>query len=203
MAGLEPIEKLIRQFSRLPGVGRRSAERMALRVALDKENLADELARALRGVAEQVQPCSRCGNLTLATRDPCRICTDAHRDAHLLCVVEDPLDIQMIERAGVYHGRYHALMGKLSPAQEVGVEDLRVRTLLERIREEGVREVLLATCADVEGDATASFLHDLLTARKVKVSRLALGLPAGGAVAYSDPVTLARAIEHRNPWDEA
>jgi recombination protein RecR len=200
MITLDVLARLAGLLGKLPGVGRRSAERMAMKLARDTGGLVRSLVLALEEVEAKVCTCSLCGNVTLQTENPCRLCGDPRRDAAMLCVVEDPADIQLIEAAGVFRGRYHALMGKLSPLRGEGPRDLRVDLLLKRIRKEGTREVLLALDSDVESDATASFLRDLLAGRGVQVSRLALGLPAGSAVAYSDPVTLARAIEGRRPF---
>jgi len=141
--------------------------------------------------------CGRCGNVTSRDRDPCRLCTDPARDDTILCVVEEPGDIMKMEEAGVFRGRYHALMGTISPMRGVGPRDLRMRALVDRVDAGGVREVLLALDTDVEGDATASFVTEFLRAKPVKVTRLAYGLPAGSGIGYSDPVTLARAIRGR------
>ena len=194
----EAMEKLMAVLGRLPGLGRRSAERIALKLVRDRgRNLARELIAALQEVDAQVRLCSRCGHLTGVEEDPCRLCTDPRRDARLLCVVEDPSDIVQLEKSGAFRGRYHALMGKLSPMKGEGVRNLRVDALLARIAEEKIEEVILALNTDVESDATASFLRQLLAACSVKVSRIAFGLPAGSGIAYSDPVTLQRAMEWR------
>ena len=197
MPPLEPFTQLVKVLSRLPGVGRRSAERIAMELARNRETLAHELKQAIARVEDEVCICDSCGNLTQNDRNPCTLCTDPSRDASVLCVVEDPGDIRLIEGTGAFKGRYHALMGKLSPMQGKGVPQLRLDGLQQRIERDGVREVILAMNSDVESDATASFLHDLLAGREVRLSRLALGLPAGSGIAYSDPVTLGRAIEGR------
>ncbi len=195
----DPLARLAGLLARLPGVGKRTAERMALKLARDPGTLIKDLAAALREVDEHFTACSRCGNITSRTQDPCALCTDSRRDGHLLCVVEDPSDIPAMEQAGIYRGRYHALMGKLSPMKREGLRELRAEQLLERIRAEGVEEVILALNSDVESDATASYLAHVLEGAGVRVSRLAFGLPAGSAIAYSDPVTLARALQGRQP----
>ena len=141
--------------------------------------------------------CEACGGITSAEAQPCRICTDPTRDAATICVVEDPADMQAIERCGVFRGRYHALMGKISPARGEGINDLRVRSLLDRVDREGVREVILALNTDTESDATAGLLADLLRQRNVRVTRLAFGLPVGSGILFADPVTLARAVRGR------
>jgi recombination protein RecR len=199
MNNLEPVEKLTLVLGRLPGVGRRSAERMALKLARDTGNLVRDLLGALQDVESKVRTCSLCGGLTLRSDDPCALCKDSRRDGKLLCVVEDPGDILLLERAGEFRGRYHALMGKLSPMRGEGAENPRIEALLKRIEREGFEEVILALGSDVESDATASYLQHLLAPSKVRVSRLAFGIPAGSEIAYSDPVTLSRAIQGRRP----
>ena len=191
------LDKLIVCLARLPGIGRRSAERMALKLARDPRGLLRELALALKEVGEQVGSCSRCGALSPVGTDPCRLCTDPRRDGTLLCVVEDPTDIRAIEKSLGFTGRYHALMGRLSPMDGEGPADLRIGELEKRIPAEGVREVILALNTDVESDATARFIADRLKSMNVKVTRIAFGLPAGSGIVYSDAVTLARAMKGR------
>jgi recombination protein RecR len=194
---MDPVERLIACLCKLPGVGRRSAERMALKLARNPEGALKDLVAALREVAERVRSCPMCGSLTADGRDPCRLCSDPSRDGRTLCVVEDPGDIALIEKSGGYRGRYHALMGRVSPMRGAGPEDLRIRAMLDRVRSDGVGEVILALNTDVEGDATASYLAELLRREKVKVTRLAHGLPAGSGIVYSDPVTLGMALRGR------
>lgn len=192
------LDRLSTCLSRLPGVGRRSAERMAMRLVRERDGLLKELRDALEAAHQHVRCCSLCGSVTPAESDPCRLCTGADRDDATLCVVEDPGDVVLIERSGGYRGRYHALMGRLSPMKGDGVEDLRVRSLVERVRQGTIKEVVLALSTDVEGDATASYLAEVLSKQfAVTITRLAFGLPAGSGVLYSDPVTLARAIRGR------
>lgn len=200
MKEIEPMQRLISRLARLPGVGRRSAERMAFRLALDTKGLRRELIGALGEVDEQVCCCSICGNLTLQSRDPCGICVDGRRDRQLLCVVEDPSGIQQIEAAGAYQGVYHCVMGKLSPMQGQDLPPESVNRLLKRVHEDEVREVILAFDSDVESDATTSYLHERLDAEGIKVTRLAFGIPAGSGIGYSDPVTLARALHGRQSF---
>lgn len=200
MKKLEPLNRLISALARLPGVGRRSAERMAYRVALDQKGLAGELMQALREVDELVVTCAQCGNLTLKRSDPCDLCRDPNRDATLLCVVEDPLGIQQMEEAGAFKGRYHCMMGKLSPMQGQDIPPPKVAALIRRVREEQIREVILAFDSDVESDATTMYLHEKLAETGVQVTRLAFGIPAGSGLAYSDPVTLARALQGRQTY---
>lgn len=193
----EPLDKLIPLLARLPGVGRRSAERMAWALARDAGGLARELSVLLADLAQRVTLCSRCGYVTTRSEDPCRLCTDTRRENHVLCVVEEPTDILWIERAGNYRGRYHALLGRLSPMRGEGVSNTRMDALLARLKPESIHEVILALNADTESDATAHFLHEAVAAQGVKVTRLARGLPSGGGVGYADAHTLAQALEHR------
>jgi recombination protein RecR len=199
MRELPLFEKLTSCLARLPGVGRRSAERMALAIMREPERLGAELAAALEDVRSTVCTCSRCGNLTARDANPCRLCTSPSRTSAQLCVVEEPGDILQFEKAGAFTGRYHALMGRLSPMKGEGPAALRVQALLERLEPEGVQEVILAVSTDVEGDATASYLTEQLRGRGVKVTRLAFGLPAGSGVAYADALTLTRALRGREP----
>lgn len=197
MMVLEPFERLVKVLGRLPGVGKRSAERMARRLLRSSGGLLKELVLALQEADRALGSCSRCGSLTARAEDPCRLCTDPRRDDAILCVVEDPADIALLESAGLFRGRYHALMGRLSPQRGEGVNDLRIESLLKRAREPGVKEVILATNPDVEGDATASFLREALAPAGVIVTRLGLGIPAGSGIAYADAATLSRALEGR------
>jgi len=197
MSRIEPLERLITALSRLPGVGRRTAERMAVRLARDAQGLARELGTALTDVAGRVVICAHCGDLTLAGANPCARCTSPRRDQRALCVVEDPSDIEKIEASGAFQGRYHALLGRLSPMKGEGVAQLRLEALQQRIAAEGIAEVILALSPDVEGDSTAAFIHHVLADQPVRVTRLALGIPAGSAIAYADPLTLARALQGR------
>jgi recombination protein RecR len=190
------LDRLIQLLGRLPGFGRRSAERAALRLARDG-GLAEDLALALAQVRASVVPCSRCGNLTERTQNPCFLCLRPGRDERLLCVVEEADHIRLVEASGAFAGRYFCLNGKLSPAQTETVTAERMRRLIERIRAEGVQELLLALNSDVESDATAAWLHDTLAPIGLRISRLAFGLPAGSALQYADPLTLARAIQGR------
>ena len=182
----------------MPGVGRRSGERIALELVRDPSFL-DDLVAGLQDARRNVCCCALCGNITSASNNPCRLCTDPNRDGHLLCVVEQPHDILMIERSGGYRGRYHALMGKLSPGKGEGPSSLRLKALVERLDREPVEEIILALSTDMEGEMTAGFIAELLAGRSIKSTRLAFGLPAGSAVMYSDPITLGKAIRGRQP----
>jgi len=194
-----PIDELEKALARLPGFGRRSAARAALALVREPARLADPLAEALRAARERVRCCSRCGAFTTVDRDPCGTCTDATRDGSAVCVVEEPADIVSIEASGAFRGRYHALGGKLSPAHRMGPERLRIAELVDRVVREGFSEVLLALSTDMEGDATAGYVAEMLRGTGAKVTRLAFGLPADSGVAYSDPLTLRRAVANRIP----
>ncbi len=152
---------------------------------------------ALKLAHDSVKCCSRCGAFTTTDRDPCDMCTDETRDGSIVCVVEDPADILPIEASGAFHGRYHALGGKLSPARRMGPERLRIAELVERVKSEGMSEVLLALSTDMDGDATAGYVTEVLKGTDVRITRLAFGLPADSGIAYSDPLTLKRAIVGR------
>ena len=194
---LRPIDELEKALSRLPGFGRRSAARAALALVREPVRLMEPLAAALRDAGATVRCCSRCGAFTTVGSDPCDFCTDPSRDASSVCVVEEPADIVSIEASGGFSGRYHSLGGKLSPSRRLGPDKLRFRELAERVRAEGITEVLLALSTDMDGDATAGYIAELLRGSGVKVTRLAFGLPVDSGIAYSDPLTLRRAIANR------
>ncbi|MDK2857867.1 MAG: recombination protein RecR [Verrucomicrobiota bacterium] len=197
MKHLLPLDNLVASLEKLPGIGKRSAERMALALVLNRDGLARKLADALLIADEQIGSCSRCGSITAAKEDPCVLCTDKRRENGLLCVVESPGDILKIETSGAFNGRYHVLGGHLSPALGRGVADLRVTELLARLQPENIQEVIVALGTDVESEATASYLAEILTSRGANVSRLAFGLPSGSAIEYADSTTLQRAIQGR------
>ena len=194
---MDPLHPLTEALAKLPGIGRRTAERLATHLARNPSGAARELATALDGAREKLTACKLCGSVTAKDENPCRLCSDARREDAILCVVEEPSDIALIERSGEYRGRYFALMGKISPMRGEGIGDLRLPALLERTAK--AKEVLLALNCDVESEATASYLRHVLAQKlpKLKISRLALGIPAGSAIAFSDPVTLGRAIRGR------
>lgn len=200
MSPAAPLTRLIALLGRLPGVGRRSAERMAVKLARDEGTLIRDLIQALDDVDKNVTVCSRCGGMTIKEADPCSLCSDPKRDDQVLCVVEDPADIALLEKSGEFRGRYHALMGKISPMRGEGIQDLRVDSLLARVDRESIKEVILALNSDVESDATAMFLRHALEGKPVKVTRLAFGIPAGSEIAYSDAVTLSRALKGRQAF---
>jgi recombination protein RecR len=195
--GVPALDSLSAALSRLPGVGRRSAERMAMKLASEPERLIAPLLSALEMTRDDVRFCSRCGAVTAVDHNPCRLCTDVARDASQLCVVEDPSDVLAIEQTGTFRGRYHALMGKISPMRGEGPNDIRLRALVKRVREEGIEEVVLALNTDLESEATASFVGGLLRERGIKVTRLAYGIPAGSGIRYADTITLERALAGR------
>jgi len=190
------LGKLIEQLSRFPGIGQKSAERLALYVLRTPKDFAEELARSLVEVKEKIQFCSVCFNLT--DKDPCPICTDQRRANGILCVVEGPGDQLAIEKSGTFKGRYHILQGVLSPLDGIGVEDLRIAELMSRLRNENVKEVILAINPTVEGEATVSYLADLLKGKDVIVTRIALGIPLGGDLKYIDSMTLKRSMDNRS-----
>lgn len=192
-----PLERLSRALSKLPGIGRKTSDRMALKLAYHQDGMLKELVGALNEVGATIRSCSRCGAVTVVDADPCRLCTDSSRDSSILYVVEDPSDVTAIENTGGVRGRYHVLMGRLSPMDGTGPWDLRLERLLKRVDEEKFGEIILALGTDMASDTTANFIHELLKSRNVKVTRLALGLPVGSGIAYSDPVTLERAIGGR------
>lgn len=194
---LTPVVELEKCLARLPGFGRRSAARAALALVREPGRLLEPLEAALRDAQANVRCCSKCGAFTIVGKDPCDFCTDATRDANMLCVVEEAADIVPIEASGAFRGRYHALGGKLSPTRRMGPEKLRFGELVERVKSENISEVLLAVSTDMEGDATAGYVAELLRDLGVKVTRLAFGLPADSGIAYSDALTLRRAINNR------
>jgi len=193
----ESLEKLLEEFSRLPGVGRKSAERMAYHVLSVGEEEAMALARAIRDVKKKTRNCSVCGNLTEG--DPCPICTDGGRDRSVICVVEFPRDVTQIEKTGAYKGLYHVLMGHLSPIDGVEAEDLRISDLVKRLSDE-VKEVVLALNPNVEGDATAALVSEMLSGKGVAITRPARGLPAGSEIEFADERVLTDAITGREPF---
>lgn len=191
------LEKLIAQFSRLPGIGQKSATRVALHILKSDEELARSLAQGLLDVKENIRFCSTCCNLT--DDDPCPICTDPNRANGMLCVVEGPDDQMAIEESGTFKGRYHVLHGTLSPLDGIGPEDLKIHELVIRLEKEKIEEIILATNPTAEGEATSSFLADLLADKGPRISRIALGVPMGGNLRYMDSLTLRHALQSRNP----
>jgi recombination protein RecR len=198
LAGLiAPVARLIEEFSKLPGVGTKTAQRLTYHVLRTSDADARALAAALVSIKEDVDYCTVCCNITEAGVDPCLICADSRRDAASICVVEEPLDVLAIERTGEFRGRYHVLHGAISPIDGIGPERLRMRELVERVRLGGIDEVILATNPNLEGEATAMYLADLLRADVPSVTRIARGLPVGGDLEYADDVTLIRSLQGR------
>ena len=187
-----PVDTLIRVLAKLPGLGRRSAERAALALIRKPDTLLDPLVEALQAARSSVCCCPMCGGFTTLDATPCQLCTDVTRDDSLLCVVEEPADIVSIERSGGFKGRYHALMGKLSPARMTGSSELRIQQLVDRVGEHRPTEILLALSTDMEGDMTCGYICERLKTSPVRITRLAFGLPADSGVGYSDPLTLKR-----------
>jgi recombination protein RecR len=190
------LGNLIDQFSTLPGIGRKSAERLALHVLRSPRELAERLAQGLMEVKEKIRFCSICFNIT--DSDPCPICSDQRRANGTLCVVEGPGDQLAVERSGSFSGRYHILQGVLSPLDGIGPEDLRIAQLLARIRNENIREVILAINPSVEGEATVSYVTEILSEKDLTVTRIALGIPLGGDLKYIDSMTIKRSMDNRS-----
>jgi recombination protein RecR len=190
-----PVQDLIDELGRLPGVGPKSAQRIAFHLLKLPKDDALRLARAIVEVKDKVAFCARCFNV--AEGDECGICADPRRDPTLLCVVEEPRDIVAVEKTGEFHGRYHVLQGAISPIEGIGPDQLRVKELLGRLEHEDVQEVILCTNPNIEGEATAMYLGRLLGPLGVRVTRIASGLPVGGDLEYADELTLGRALEGR------
>ncbi len=199
MAGYgHTIEHLIEQLGKLPGIGSRTAERLAFHLLKASEEDAMTLARAIRDVKTKIRPCSRCFNL--AEDERCAICSDPNRDHGLIAVVEQPKDLLSLEATGAYRGVYHVLMGHIAPLEGIEAGDLTIDELIARVQAGGVREVILATNPTVAGDATALHIHDRLEAMGVSVTRLARGLPTGGQIEYANPSILSDAINERRTF---
>lgn len=197
MAGVtpEPVTRLIEAFAQLPGIGPKTASRLTFYLLRRPAEQTEALADALRDLKQRIVFCRQCFNIT--EENPCAICRDEGRDRTLLCVVEEPLDVLAIERTSEYRGLYHVLHGAISPVEGIGPDELRINELMARLKQEPVREVLLATNPNLEGEATAMYLARLLQPLGLRVTRLARGLPVGGDLEYADSVTLSRALEGR------
>ena len=193
-----PVARLVDALHKLPGIGPKTAQRLTYYLIKMPDEEARSLAEAILAVKERITLCSQCYNIT--ERNPCAICDDPMRDRSRICVVEEALDVRALERTGSYTGLYHVLHGVLSPINGVGPDDLKIQPLLRRIRADSVQEIVLATNPNVEGEATAMYLHQLLAPLGIKLTRPARGLPAGGDLEYADEVTLSRAIEGRQPF---
>jgi recombination protein RecR len=193
----KPMARLIDELKRLPGVGSKSAQRIAFHLLKLEDADVERLATAIRELRQSIRLCEICHNVTETS--PCAYCSDTSRDARLLCVVEDAASIVPIEKTAHYRGRYHVLQGVLSPLHGVGPEQLKVESLVQRVRNDGVEEVILATNPTVEGEATAVYLSNVLKPLNVKVTRIALGVPVGSELEYVDSATMSRAMDGRKP----
>ncbi len=191
----KPIDYLIEALTRLPGIGRKTASRLAFHILRSSPSEAQQLARAILDVKEKIRLCSVCFNLT--DEDPCRVCQDERRNREVLCIVEGPNDLIAIENTGEFNGRYHVLHGTISPLEGIGPDDLKIRELLERLDKEEISEVILATNPTVEGGATALYLSNVIKPFSIRVTRIAYGIPMGSEIEYSDGMTLSKALEGR------
>lgn len=189
------FERLLAELEKMPGVGRKTAQRLAFHLLKLPDIEAEALAVAIRDVKKNVKPCSQCFSIT--ETDPCSICSNPKRDSSILCVVEQPSDVLALEKTADFHGFYHVLMGVISPLEGLSPEDLKIRELLARLRDGKVREVIVATNPDLEGEATALYLSKLIKPLGIRVTRLARGLPVGGDLEYADQMTISRALEGR------
>ena len=195
---MNPMEKLVRALSRLPGIGEKSASRLSLFILRDATNLSQELIEALRTVREKVHFCRICQNLTEG--DLCSICEDPQRDRSLICVIQEPIDLLMIEKTGEFRGLYHILHGTISPLEGVGPDEIRISSLLKRVKKDGISEIILATNPNPEGETTALYLKKILVPLQVKITRIASGIPVGGTLEYTDSQTLSRALDNRKDF---
>lgn len=195
MLHAKPIDHLIEALSKLPGIGKKTASRLAFHILRSSFSEAQELARAVLDVKEKIHLCPICFNLT--DEDPCWICQNGRRNQEILCVVEGPNDLIAIENTGTYNGRYHVLHGAISPLEGIGPDELKIKELMGRLQKEKIIEVILATNPTVEGGATTLYLTDLIRSLGIKVTRIAYGVPMGGEIEYSDGMTLSKALEGR------
>ena len=196
--GTPPVQRLIDEFNRLPGIGPKSAQRLTYHLVRMPEEQAESLAAAITSMKSQIILCSECFNIT--ERDPCDICSNASRDRSKLCVVEQPLDVVALERTATFSGLYHVLHGSISPINGIGPEDLKIRPLLERMRTENFVEIILAMNPNLEGEATSMYINRLIGDLGIKITRPARGLPVGGDLEYADEATLGRALEGRQDF---
>ena len=192
-----PVQRLIDQFSRLPGIGPKAASRLPFYLLRAADEQASTLAEALVSLKSDTSFWSICYNIRSSEIDPCAVCSDVNRDATTLCVVEEPLDVMAIERAGMFDGMYHVLHGSISPVDGIGPDDLKLNQLLDRVNSGDVKEVVIATNPNLSGEATAMYIYQQLSGGRVRVTRLARGLPVGGDLEYADEITLVRALEGR------
>lgn len=197
MEHAQPISRLIQELTKLPGVGEKTAFRLAMHILRASKEDGKSLARAILEVKEKIRLCSQCFNLT--DQDPCRICQDPRRSGEVICVVSGPEDLMALEKSGGFRGLYHVLHGVLSPLEGVGPKDLRVSELLSRLQGGKVKEVIVATNPSVEGEATAQYLSQIIKPLSIRVTRIARGVPMGGDLQYIDAITLSKSLENRNP----
>jgi len=190
-----PLARMIEELKKIPGIGRKSAQRIAFHLLRTDKKKALALADAIVQAREKIFYCSICNNITAS--EPCEICSNSERDGEKICVVEEPFNIHSIEKTGLFHGYYHVLMGNLSPIRGIGPDELRISGLVERIKNGSFREVILATSPTTEGSATAHYLTEILRQYKITITRIAQGLPVGADLDYADEVTIAKAIEGR------
>jgi recombination protein RecR len=191
----EPLARLVEQLQKLPGIGAKGAQRLAFHILKTPRDDAERLCDAIRDVKEQVTYCSTCNNITAI--DPCMYCSNDERDRKIICVIEEPQNVMVVEKTREFRGLYHVLMGALSPLHGVGPDDLKIKGLLHRVANGGVEEVIIATSPTVEGEATALYLARLLKPLGVRVTRIAMGIPVGSDLEYADEVTMTRAMEGR------
>ncbi|MBQ4505082.1 MAG: recombination protein RecR [Firmicutes bacterium] len=191
----KPLAQLITELSKLPGIGGKSAQRLAFHILSLEDREAMALAEAISDAKKNMKYCSVCGNLTDV--DPCAYCSDESRDPSVICVVESPRDVSAVERIREFHGKYHVLHGAISPMDGIGPEDINLKSLILRLQDERIKEVILATNPNIEGEATAMYISRLIKPAGIKVSRIAHGIPVGGDLEYADEVTLAKALEGR------
>ena len=194
----EPLTRLINELSKLPGIGPKSAQRLAFHLLRSSEETTKALVIAVEDMKKQVDLCSICFHIT--DKDPCQLCQDEERDESVLCVVEQALDVIVLERTGQYRGRYHVLQGVLNPMEGIGPEDLKISELLQRVQSGNIGEVIMATNPSLEGESTAMYVQRLLTPHGVRITRLARGLPSGADLEYTDEITLAHAFEGRQTF---
>ena len=197
----EPLQKLINAFERLPGIGPKSASRLAFYLLRADLSFSDDLAEALTGLKDKVIFCELCFNITIAGRELCEVCESPERDDKVICVVEDALDVLALERTGGYFGKYHVLHGALSPIEGIDPDDIKIRPLIERVARGKIKEVILATNPSMEGDTTAMYIQQQLVSYDVRVTSLARGLPVGGDLEYADQNTLLRALAGRQEME--
>jgi recombination protein RecR len=197
----DPIQKLINAFERLPGIGPKSASRLAFFLLRADASFSDDLAEALTRLKDKVAFCTECFNITMAGHERCEVCESPKRDAGVICVVEEALDVLALERTGGYFGKYHVLHGVMSPIEGIGPDDIKIRPLVERVARGNVKEVILATNPSLEGDTTAMYIQEQLEPYHVRITRLARGLPVGGDLEYADQNTLLRALSGRQEMD--